>query len=132
MVEPSVGLDPVEDESLELEPVEAPMRRPLGVRTTFETSFPVLVRGDPGLQRGFARNISEGGMLVQLSELPPIGSPVEITFAGIDGSADAPEPFTLHGEVRHHHVYQYAQEGFPSQLRAAGIRFAPAEPVETH
>jgi hypothetical protein len=102
---------------------QAERRRSNRVRLSLETAVPVHVRWDGLVQWGIARNISEGGMLIELRGLPSIGSRVEITFSGIDGSADAPDPATLHGEVRHHVVWNVRGAG----LSAIGIRFVATE-----
>lgn len=98
-------------------------RRDRRVRLSLEIAVPVRVSG-PGFDgRGMARNISEGGMLVELSEAPPIGMRVSVSFEGIRGSADAPGPVELRGEVRHHMAWQYTARGMAFQLKGVGIRF---------
>lgn len=92
--------------------------------------MPVVVRGPDGVTRGMARNLSEGGMLLQLEELPPIGSRLEITLMGIHGSSDAPDSVTLKGEVRHHVCWQYKAKDERRTLRGVGVRFI--EEVEAH
>lgn len=84
-----------------------------------DVAVPVLVRGPDGLQRGMARNISEGGMLIEMSELPAIGSRLEITFSGISGSVAV----TLFGDVRHQLAWQHAVQGKMQTMRGVGLRF---------
>lgn len=98
-------------------------RKSTRVRLSLEIAVPVLVQSDLGLQRGLARNLSEGGMLIELTELPPIGTRLEITFAGVKGSHDAPEPVVLRGEVRHQLAWQYGRGGPDQTLRGVGVRF---------
>lgn len=95
-----------------------------------DVAVPVLVRGPSGLLRGLARNISEGGMLIELADLPGIGARLEITFTGVPGSADAPDPVTLHGEVRHQVAWQHAQRGQTHMLKGVGVRFLEPSELE--
>lgn len=91
-------------------------------------AIPVSLRTHVGLLRGWGRNVSDGGMLVEAPVLPPIGSELEVTLYP---SWDAPEQpsMTLTGEVRHHMAWQYNQGAERRTLRAMGIRFtADAEP----
>jgi hypothetical protein len=105
-------------------------RRDKRVRMNLEVAVPILVRGPDGLQRGLARNLSEGGMLIEMSELPAIGAQLEITITGIHGSTDAPDSVTLTGEVRHHVGWQHVVRGQRRTMRGVGVRFIekPAEP----
>ncbi|MEQ8280464.1 MAG: PilZ domain-containing protein [Deltaproteobacteria bacterium] len=95
---------------------------------SLEIAVPVQVDTDLGPQRGLARNISEGGMLIEVEEAPPIGSRVRVTINGIRGSSDAPDAITLDGEVRHHLAWQYTRPSGTKSMRGIGIRFV--EPVE--
>lgn len=95
---------------------------------SLEITVPVRVESELGVERGLARNISEGGMLIELESAPPIASRVKITIAGIHGSLDAPDALTLDGEVRHHLAWQYTRPSGTKSLRGVGIRFV--EPVE--
>lgn len=103
-------------------------RRNARLSLSFEIAVPVRVDTDLGMQRGLARNISEGGMLIELEEAPPIASRVRVTIAGIKGSADAPDEVVLEGEVRHHLAWQFTKPSGTKTLRGVGIRFV--EPVE--
>jgi c-di-GMP-binding flagellar brake protein YcgR len=93
------------------------------IRLSLEVAVPVVVRSDEHIEAGLARNISEGGMLIQLKELPPIGTRVEVTISGIKGSKDAPDSVKLEGEVRHHVAWQYRSRGQAKLMRGIGVRF---------
>jgi c-di-GMP-binding flagellar brake protein YcgR len=93
------------------------------IRLSLEVAVPVVVRTDEHIEAGLARNISEGGMLIQLKELPPIGSRVEVTISGVKGSTDAPDAVTLEGEIRHHVAWQYRAKGQVKLMRGVGVRF---------
>lgn len=102
-------------------------RRRSRIRLRLEIAVPVVLRGENGAQRGLARNISEGGMLVEVAEAPPIGSRVSVTLSGIDGATDSPDAVTLAGEVRHHVAWQYNQAEDTQVMRGVGIRFVEQE-----
>jgi hypothetical protein len=110
-------------------PADEERRRTKRLRLTLETAVPVLVRSGSLIQWGLARNVSEGGMLIELGELPQIGTLVEIKIAGVDGPGDLSAPTILHGEVRHHLAWNYAEPPQNAGLRAVGVRFVnPPEP----
>ena len=89
------------------------------IALTLDVAVPVLIRGPDGVQRGLARNVSEGGMLIEMEELPALGHRLEITFAGITGSCSV----TLFGEVRHHVGWQHSSQGTTMMMRGIGVRF---------
>lgn len=95
------------------------------IRLTLETAVPVTIRSQSLVQWGTARNISEGGMLIELNDPPPIGAFVSVKIAGIEGSSDAPEDVILHGEVRHQVAWDCGDSG---SLTAIGVRFTAPPP----
>lgn len=62
-------------------------------------------------------------MLIEVPEAPPIGTRVEISFGGIQGSAHSQGEVTLVGEVRHHLAWQFNRDGASSSMRGVGVRF---------
>ncbi len=92
-----------------------------------ELAVPVLLKGDFGLAKGVARNISEGGLLVEVRQSIPIGVSVEIEIQGVRGSLDSPESLKLRGEVRHQVAWQHTQKQARQTVRAIGIRFVNEE-----
>ena len=52
-------------------PAPSERRTSRRIRLRLETAVPVLVRGDVGLQWGLARNVSEGGMLIEQGVTQP-------------------------------------------------------------
>ena len=100
------------------------------VRLELETAVPVLVRDQSGsLQWGLARNISEGGMLIELQTPPSIGARIQVKIFGIQGSADAPDAVFVHAEVRHNLAWNLGGER-KTKLSAIGVRFAAPPPTE--
>lgn len=98
-------------------------RRDTRVPLSLDIAMPIHVRGENGFQRGLARNISEGGMLLEVADAPPIGSEVEVTLAGSSGFPDGPDAVVLRGEVRHHMAWQYSHHQETKTMRGVGIRF---------
>lgn len=113
-----------------LRPAPAERRSSRRIRLKLDTAVPVKVRSDVGVQWGLARNVSEGGMLIELRTPPPIGSTLQVELMGVRGSVDAPDPAVLDGEVRHHVAWNFAGPGTRS-LTAIGVRFIePQRDVE--
>ena len=89
--------------------------------------FPVWIEGDLGGARGVARNISSGGLFVEVPITYPIGSQVRVVFSSADGEMAAI------GQVR----YVCALTGRPAAashgpvgVRGMGIRFLYFEALE--
>lgn len=100
------------------EPAERRRARRLDLSLTH--AIPVSLRTDIGVLRGWGRNVSDGGMLVEAKVLAPIGSALEVTLYPSWGARPS---MTLHGEVRHHLAWQYTQGNERRGLRAMGVRF---------
>ena len=111
-------------------PTPAPEDRRCTPRVCLELplAVPVHVRSVLGSHRGIARNISEGGMLIELEEAPPIGSSVEITIAGGYPLSRTTETFVLTAEVRHQVAWSFIAPAGRKQLRGIGLRFVSAAP----
>ncbi|MBI4815472.1 MAG: PilZ domain-containing protein [Deltaproteobacteria bacterium] len=93
------------------------------IRLTLDVAVPVLVKDDDRIQWGMARNVSEGGMLIEVPDPPAIGREVEISFPGIPGSVDSPEHAVLRGEVRHQLKWNFSSETNRRNLSAIGVKF---------
>ena len=93
------------------------------IHTRFDKLFPVLVASELfGESRAIARNISFGGMLLEMTSPLPLGSIVTIHFQvnREDGTVDE---ILARAEVKHHHVLNYAIPGGEASSRAIGVRF---------
>jgi hypothetical protein len=112
---------------IESQPPVAERRRSRRLRLELETAVPVIVREDGCVQWGLVRNLSDGGMLIELTEPPPIGAALQIQIPGVRGSIDAPDAVVLHGEVRHHVAWNFGGEG--RGMHAVGVRFSPPPAV---
>lgn len=77
-------------------------------------AFKVKVQSSRGTMHGVGRDLSEGGLGVVLHKLPPVGSPVELTFRLPGNEQD----ITVTGEV------MYQERGQPGTADDwVGIRF---------
>ena len=86
----------------------------------FDKAFPVIVGSETyGDCRGVARNISTGGMFVEILDPPPLGSVITVHFR-IPGSG---EDIVARAEVKHHYCLNFARNGDPSVARGIGVRF---------
>lgn len=86
----------------------------------FDKAFTVIVGSEVyGDCRGVARNISAGGMFVELIDPPPLGSVITVHFR-IPGSG---EDIVARAEVKHHYCLNFAANGDPSRARGIGVRF---------
>lgn len=82
--------------------------------------FPVVVCSEIfGDGAGIARNISMGGMLVEMFEPLPLGSCVTVRFAMADCSGE----IAVQAEVKHHYCFNFAQGNELSSSRGIGLRF---------
>ena len=72
------------------------------------------------------RNISTGGMLIEMEYAPPMASVVTIHFLsplrdsdndGVDGE------IIVRAEIKHHHYLNVSEAGEAVKVRAVGVRF---------
>jgi PilZ domain-containing protein len=90
------------------------------IEMRFDKVFPVLVGSEIyGDSPGIARNISAGGMLVEMMEPLPLGSVVTIHFRAADGRSE----IVARAEVKHHYCLNFSQTGEPASTRGVGLRF---------
>jgi len=70
-----------------------------------------------------ARNVSAGGMLVEMTETLPLGSVVTVHFRYPRESGRTDE-IVARAEVKHHYCLNFASDdGDASSTRAIGLRF---------
>jgi hypothetical protein len=108
---------------------ERAVARPLAVatpdkriHTRFDKTFPVLVGSEVfGDAWAIARNLSAGGILVEMAYAPPLGTVVTVHFqyARDDDSLDE---LVVRAEVKHHHYLNFST-GDAAASRAIGLRF---------
>ncbi|MCA9678615.1 MAG: PilZ domain-containing protein [Kofleriaceae bacterium] len=102
------------------------------IHIRFDKIFPVVVGSELyGETRAVARNISEGGMLVQMGDPLPLGTYVSIHFQcpRTDGAIDE---IVARAEVKHHYCLNFSVPGTDPEARpgpdaasarAIGVRF---------
>ena len=86
----------------------------------FNKAFPVLVVSELyGETAAVARNVSAGGIFVEMVDPLPLGSVVTICFRAAGGG-----DLSARGEVKHHYCFNYSGAGAePCLARGIGVRF---------
>jgi hypothetical protein len=94
------------------------------IHTRFDKLFPVLVASELfGEARAIARNISVGGMLVEMTSPLPLGSVVTVHFQ-VKREDHSIDEIVARAEVKHHYCLNYADaDGGERSARATGLRF---------
>jgi hypothetical protein len=82
--------------------------------------FPVVVGSELfGDSPAIARNISSGGMFVEMRDPPPIGSVVTVSFRPTEGR----DLLRVRAEVKHHFCWNFQIGDDPASSRGIGLRF---------
>lgn len=93
------------------------------IHMRFDKMFPVVVGSELyGDSPAVARNISTGGMLVEMAFPLPLGCVVTVHFT-CDRPEAEPDEIVARAEVKHHYCLNFAGGGEPSSTRAIGLRF---------
>jgi hypothetical protein len=66
-----------------------------------------------------ARNVSAGGIFVEMTEPLPLGSHVRVSFLSADSSAE----IVALGEVKNHYFMNFAKEGLTHSVSGMAVRF---------
>lgn len=93
------------------------------LHTRFDKAFLVVVGSELyGDTHAIARNISAGGVLVEMCYAPPLGSVMTVHFrhARDDGRLDE---IVARAEVKHHHYLNFTGGNESDSARAVGLRF---------
>jgi hypothetical protein len=93
------------------------------IHTRFDKAFVVVIGSELyGDSVAIARNVSAGGILVEMSYAPPLGTVVTVHFQSgcEDGVRDE---LVARGEVKHHHYLNFADGDEAASARAIGLRF---------
>jgi hypothetical protein len=93
------------------------------IHTRFDKVFLVVIGSELyGDSFAIARNLSAGGILVEMSYAPPLGTVVTVHFqhAHADGRIDE---IVARAEVKHHHYLNFTGSGEAASTRAIGLRF---------
>ncbi len=97
----------------------------------FDTVFPVIISSDQfGEANAIARNVSAGGILLELSDPLPLGTRVRVHFCMLARSFAAEDGPTIvaRGEVKNHYFLNFADaSGGPRSLTGMAVRFTEFE-----
>lgn len=86
----------------------------------FDKVFPVRVESVLfGELPGVARNVSAGGIFIEMREPLPLGSRVRVSFASPDETAE----IVAVGEVKNHYFVNYVQAGATRSVSGMAVRF---------
>ena len=86
----------------------------------FDKVFPVWVESrEFGECAGIARNISDGGMFIEMAEPLPLGTRLRVHFA----LSEARGTLIAVGDVKRHYYLQFSDATGPRMLTGMGIRF---------
>jgi hypothetical protein len=97
------------------------------IHMRFDKMFPVIVGSELyGDSQAIARNISQGGMLVEMPFPLPLGAVVSVHFACDREGGDA-DTIVARAEVKHHYCLNFATGDEPQLMRAIGLRFIEFE-----
>ncbi len=97
------------------------------IHMRFDKLFAVVVGSELyGDSPAIARNISAGGMLVEMAFPLPLGSVVTVHFRCARPDADDDE-IVARAEVKHHYCLNFAQGSEASVMRGIGLRFIDFE-----
>ena len=90
----------------------------------FDKVFPVWVESPSfGECQGIGRNISTGGMFVELADPLPLGSVVRVHFTVPDSQGE----LIARGEVKRHYFLHFNDAGGPRVMTGMGVRFTGFE-----
>jgi hypothetical protein len=93
------------------------------VNTRFDKAFVVVIASELyGDSNAIARNISAGGILVEMGYAPPLGTVVTVHFQHAR-EGDLLDEIVVRAEVKHHHYLNFSGGGEAASTRAVGLRF---------
>jgi hypothetical protein len=93
------------------------------IHTRFDKAFLVQIGSELyGDSVAIARNVSAGGILVEMSYAPPLGTVVTVHFQN-PRADDLFDEIVVRAEVKHHHYLNFTGGGEAARARAIGLRF---------
>jgi hypothetical protein len=109
------------------------------IHTRFDKAFLVVIGSELyGDSIAIARNVSAGGILVEMPYAPPLGTVVTVHFQ-YDRESDIKDEIVARAEVKHHHYLNFGGGNDAASTRAIGLRFLefidkgdPIEPERIH
>ena len=92
------------------------------IHTRFDKAFLVVIGSELyGDSTAIARNISAGGLLVEMTYAPPLGTVVTVHFQY--ARDEVVDEIVARAEVKHHHYLNFTGGDEASSTRAIGLRF---------
>jgi hypothetical protein len=103
------------------------------IHTRFDKAFLVMIGSELyGDSVAVARNVSAGGILVEMAYAPPLGTVVTVHFQHTRDD-DQLDEIVARAEVKHHHYLNFTGGNDAASSRAIGLRFLdfldPAERI---
>jgi PilZ domain-containing protein len=93
------------------------------IHTRFDKAFLVVIGSELyGDTFAVARNISAGGILVEMTYAPPLGTVVTVHFQHTHED-DQLDELVVRAEVKHHHYLNFTGGNDAASARAIGLRF---------
>ena len=93
------------------------------IHTRFDKAFLVMIGSEIyGDSCAVARNVSAGGILVEMSYAPPLGTVVTVHFQHARDDDELDE-IVARAEVKHHHYLNFTGGNDAASARAIGLRF---------
>jgi len=93
------------------------------IHTRFDKAFLVMIGSELyGDSFAIARNISAGGILVEMTYAPPLGTVVTVHFQHARED-DQLDEIVARAEVKHHHYLNFTGGNDAASSRAIGLRF---------
>ena len=93
------------------------------IHIRFDKAFLVVIGSELyGDTVAVARNISDGGILVEMTYAPPLGTVVTVHFQHARED-DQLDELVVRAEVKHHHYLNFAGGNDAASSRAIGLRF---------
>ncbi len=94
------------------------------IHTRFDKAFLVVIGSELyGDSVAVARNISAGGILVEMTYAPPLGTVVTVHFQHARDDDDDLDEMVVRAEVKHHHYLNFTGGNDAASSRAIGLRF---------
>lgn len=93
------------------------------IHTRFDKAFLVVIGSELyGDTVAVARNVSAGGILVEMTYAPPLGTVVTVHFQCVREDEQLDE-LVVRAEVKHHHYLNFTGGNDAASARAIGLRF---------
>ena len=93
------------------------------IHSRFDKAFLVVIGSELyGDTTAIARNVSAGGILVEMSYAPPLGTVVTVHFQHARAD-DLMDEIVARAEVKHHHYLNFTGGDEAASSRAIGMRF---------